>query len=60
MRRFVVATVLVAVLAATPGALGKPILGITGNTARFKAQTTQTLTVVQAFLGWGQGSTSRS
>ena len=55
MRRLVVAVVLIAVLAATPGALAKPILGITGNTARFKAQTTQTSTVVQAFLGWGQG-----
>ena len=55
MRRVVVAIVLAAVLAATPGALGKPILGITGNTARFKAQTTQTSNVVQAFLGWGQG-----
>lgn len=55
MRRVVVAAVLVAVLAATPGALGKPILGITGNTARFHAQTTQTSTVVQAFLGWGHG-----
>jgi len=57
MRRFVVATVLVAVLAATPGALGKPILGITGNHARFKAQTTQESIVHQAFLSWGQGQT---
>jgi hypothetical protein len=55
MRRVVVATVLVAVLGATPGALGKPILGITGNHARFKAQTTQESVVHQAFLGWGHG-----
>ena len=55
MRRYVVATVIVAVLAATPGALGKPILGITGNHGRFKAQTTQESVVHQAFLGWGQG-----
>ena len=55
MRRAVSAGVLVAVLAAVPGALGKPILGITGNHARFQAQTTQESVVHQAFLGWGQG-----
>jgi hypothetical protein len=55
MRRAVSAAVLVAVLAAVPGALGKPILGITGNHARFKAQTAQESLVHQAFLGWGQG-----
>ena len=55
MRRAGVAAVVVAVLAATPGAFGKPILGITGNTARFQAQTSQRSNVVQAFLGWGQG-----
>jgi hypothetical protein len=55
MRRAVVAFVLVAVLAAVPGALGKPILGITGNHARFKTQTTQESVVHQAFLGWGHG-----
>src|SRR5260221_10165851 len=57
MRRAVSAVVLVAVLAAVPGALGKPILGITGNHARFKAQTTQESIVHQAFLSWGQGQT---
>src|SRR5258708_12303271 len=57
MRRAVSAAVLVAVLAAVPGALGKPILGITGNHARFKAQTTQESVVHQAFLSWGQGQT---
>ena len=56
MRRFMVAAVTVAVLAATPGAFGKPILGITGNTSRFQAQTAQKSLVVQAFLHWGQGS----
>jgi PKD repeat protein len=51
----VVAALTVAVLAATPGALAKPILGLTGNAPRFKAQTSQTSNVLQAFLGWGQG-----
>ena len=55
MRRIAVAAVLVAVLIGTPGALGKPILGITGNHARFKVQTGQESIVHQAFLGWGQG-----
>ena len=55
MRRFAVAALTVAVLAATPGAFAKPIVGITGNTARFQAQTAQDSKVVQAFLGWGQG-----
>lgn len=55
MRRVVAVAVLAAVLAATPGALGKPILGITGNHARFQAQTAQESVVHQAFLGWGQG-----
>ncbi|HEY8724835.1 MAG TPA: hypothetical protein VIL92_13375, partial [Gaiellaceae bacterium] len=55
MRRAVSTAVLIAVLAAVPGALGKPVLGITGNHARFKAQTTQESIVHQAFLGWGQG-----
>jgi PKD repeat protein len=33
------------------------VLGVTGNTARFKSQTGQTSVVDQIFLGWGQGST---
>ncbi|HVC87829.1 MAG TPA: hypothetical protein VNC40_10445 [Gaiellaceae bacterium] len=57
MRRLVVAALTTALLAATPGALAKPILGVTGNVARFKAQTTQDSQVVQAFLAWGQGQT---
>src|SRR5437764_3525938 len=56
MRRFGVALITVSVLAATPGAFGKPVLGITGNTARFHGQTGQTSNVRQAFLHWGQGS----
>src|SRR5688500_3333500 len=36
-------------------AQGHLLLGITGDVARFKAQTGQDSTVVQAFLGWGQG-----
>ena len=55
MRRAVVAAVVVTVLAATPGALGKPILGLTGDAGRFKAQTAQVTNVRQAFLGWGHG-----
>jgi hypothetical protein len=55
MRRWVVAVVTVALLAATPGALAKPILGLTGNASRFKAQTAQQSNVLQAFLHWGQG-----
>ena len=31
------------------------LLGITGNAARFQDQTAQDSSVVQAFLGWGQG-----
>ena len=34
-----------------------PLLGITGNIARFKGQTGQDSSVDQAFLGWGQGQT---
>ena len=37
--------------AATAG----PLLGITGNVARFKSQTGQASSVHHAFLGWGQG-----
>jgi Glycosyl hydrolase family 26 len=55
MRRGVVAFLAGAALAATPAAAAKPILGITGNIARFQAQTGQASTVRQAFLGWGQG-----
>jgi PKD repeat protein len=33
----------------------RPLLGITGNIARFKSQTGQASTVHHAFLGWGQG-----
>jgi PKD repeat protein len=32
-----------------------PLLGITGNVARFKSQSGQVSTVDQAFLGWDQG-----
>lgn len=50
------AVILVLATGAT-GAVTKPTLGITGNVARFKSQTGQNSTVVQAFLGWGQGQT---
>ena len=36
-------------------ATAHPLLGITGNAARFKDQTGQDSSVSQAFLGWGQG-----
>ena len=55
LRRLVIAAVTVGLLAATPGALAKPILGLTGNASRFKAQTAQKSNVLQAYLGWGQG-----
>lgn len=35
----------------------KPILGVSGNTARFHSQVGQTSVVDQAFLAWGQGQT---
>jgi PKD repeat protein len=34
-----------------------PLLGITGDVARFKTQTGQESLVHEAFLGWGQGQT---
>lgn len=34
-----------------------PLHGIAGNVSRFKTQTGQTSTVVQVFIGWGQGVT---
>jgi hypothetical protein len=42
--------------AAAPPASRSPLLGVSGNAARFKAQTGQTSAVQQAFIGWGQGS----
>jgi hypothetical protein len=40
----------------TPGAKGGVLLGLTGNAARFRAETGQISNVRQAFLGWGQGA----
>src|SRR5205814_8692333 len=56
MRRLILAGVCAAFLAA-PGlaAAAKPLLGVTGNVARFLEQTNQDSTVDEAFLGWGQG-----
>jgi hypothetical protein len=34
-----------------------PLHGVSGNASRFKAQTGQDSTVVQVFIGWGQGVT---
>lgn len=42
--------------ASSSTAPAKPILGITGNSARFATQTGQQSTVVQAFIGWEQGA----
>jgi hypothetical protein len=57
MGRVFAGALVVLALAVVPGALGKPILGVTGNVDRFKAQTDQVSQVDQAFLGWGQGQT---
>src|SRR5258708_4225917 len=60
MRRALLAGLCLIILVATPGAVGagaKPILGVTGSTSRFKAQTNQVSLVNQAFLGWGHGHT---
>src|SRR5579884_3768216 len=51
------AGVLLVLATSATGAASKPTLGITGNVARFKQQVNQDSTVVQAFLGWGQGQT---
>jgi hypothetical protein len=42
-------------LAAAPSPWAQLLLGVTGNPARFRAETGQTSKVVMAFLGWGQG-----
>jgi hypothetical protein len=39
-----------------PGAVNRPLLGMTGQADRFRAQTDQDSQVRQLFLGWGQGS----
>ena len=41
--------------ARTSAASPNLLLGITGDVARYKSQTGLDPTVVQAFLGWGQG-----
>src|SRR3954470_824881 len=43
--------------AGTTSGSAKPLLGITGNVAHYKGATALDPTVVQAFLGWGQGQT---
>lgn len=55
MRRVVAGAFAAFFLIAAAGAAGKPILGVTGNVARFEAQTGQVSNVDEAFLGWGQG-----
>ena len=42
-------------VASAEGTASGPLLGITGNVARFESQTGQKSTVDQAFLGWEQG-----
>jgi hypothetical protein len=61
MRRASVSALLL-VLLLVPGALGgssavRPLLGVTGDPARFQAQTGQISVVRSIFLGWGQGHT---
>lgn len=51
VRALIVALALVLV----PAAASKPLLGVTGNVARFDKQTGQVTLVHQAFLGWAQG-----
>jgi hypothetical protein len=57
MRRPIVAGACCAVFLVATGAAtaAKPLLGVTGNVARFLEQTNQDSTVDEAFLGWGQG-----
>lgn len=58
MRRvaLVATAALILVLASTAsGSAPGPILGVSGNTARFHSQVNQTSLVDQAFLAWGQG-----
>ena len=58
MRRVVVLAVIALALASSAsGSTPGPILGVSGNTARFHSQVNQTSLVDQAFLAWGQGQT---
>jgi hypothetical protein len=60
MRRFAalgVALGLLTLASAASGSAPGPILGVSGNTARFHSQVNQTSLVDQAFLAWGQGQT---
>ena len=54
VRRAVAAAIAVALVAA-PLAGARPLLGLTGDGARFQAETGQQSLVHQVFLGWGQG-----
>ncbi len=65
MQRIAVLLLAVAAIASVPFGIATaggtkasgPLLGITGNVARFKGETGQASTVDQAFLGWEQGRT---
>lgn len=58
MRRlFVLAVIALALASSASGSTPGPILGVSGNTARFHSQVGQTSLVDQAFLAWGQGQT---
>jgi len=61
MRRLLLIALVCAVVpgtgAAKPGAVNRPLLGVSGNAARFQAQTAQRSSVQSVFLGWGQGQT---
>jgi len=60
MRRVAALGVALGLLALATSASGSapgPIVGVSGNTARFHAQVSQTSLVDQAFLAWGQGQT---
>ncbi|MHB8641323.1 MAG: glycosyl hydrolase [Gaiellaceae bacterium] len=51
-----VAAVLLLVLVLAPSALGKTILGLKGQAARFESLTGQHTTVGHLIVGWGQGA----
>lgn len=48
---------LLTLASAASGSVSGPLLGVSGNTARFHSQVNQTSLVDQAFLAWGQGQT---
>ena len=56
MRGLVLTVVLLAALAATPGASARVLLGVLGDSGRFASQTGQDSQVHHTFMGFEQGS----